>query len=67
MLMSEAASSASFLDEPKCVVLPGLAPARITCAFRRTMTSRHAASRTASTVTVWRRNWSLRQAAGTCG
>src|SRR4051794_24658518 len=48
------------------VVLSGLAPASITCALGRTMASCHAASRMASTVMARRRNWSLRQSAGTC-
>src|SRR4051812_3427578 len=47
-------------------VLSELAPASITCALERAMTSDHAASRMASTVMVRRRNWSLRQSAGTC-
>src|SRR4051812_8095565 len=46
-------------------VLSALAPASIACALGRTMTSCHAASRMASTVMVRRRNWSLRQSAGT--
>src|SRR4051794_41745324 len=46
-------------------VLSGLAPASITCALGRAATSRYAASRMASTVMVRRRNWSLRQSAGT--
>src|SRR6185369_6858030 len=47
------------------LVLSGLAPASIICALGRAATSRHAASRMASTVTVRRRNWSLRRSAGT--
>src|SRR3954468_17112832 len=47
-------------------VLSELAPASIACALERAMTSDHAASRMASTVMVRRRNWSLRQSAGTC-
>jgi hypothetical protein len=35
-------------------------------ALGRAATSRYAASRMASTVMVRRRNWSLRQSAGTC-
>src|SRR5215218_8730487 len=46
-------------------VLSGLAPASITCALGRAAPSRYAASRMASTVMVRRRNWSLRQSAGT--
>ncbi len=47
-------------------VLSGLAPARITCSLGRTMTSSHTACSMLSTVMVRRRNWSLRQSAGTC-
>src|SRR3954451_23732748 len=53
-------------ERKTAAVLSGLAPASITCAFGRAATSRHAASRMASTVTARRRNWSLRQSAGTC-
>src|SRR3954465_12121370 len=49
-----------------CAVQSELAPASIACARGRAATSRHAASRMASTVMVRRRNWSLRQSAGTC-
>src|SRR4051812_45459476 len=46
-------------------VLSGLVPASITCALGWAATSRYAASKMASTVMLRRRNWSLRQSAGT--
>src|SRR3954464_12441242 len=49
-------------DPPRHWVLSGLAPASITCAHGRAATSRHAASRMASTVTLLRRWSSLRPA-----
>src|SRR4051812_5132859 len=50
-----------------CLVPSGLEPASIACAFGRAATSRHAASSMPSTVMVRRRNWSLRQSAGSGG
>ena len=51
-------SRSTGLSVPLYTVLSGLVPASITCALGRAATSRHAASRMASTVTVRRRNWS---------
>jgi hypothetical protein len=53
-------------DRDRLRVLSALAPASIACAHGRAATSRHAASKMASTVAVLRRWSSLWRSAGTC-